>query len=115
MVTFRVHEDATARYVKLIFAIFNVFHNRQSIEIEGHFSTKFDNYLAVHEEHSHLPFRMDSFVHGNGFFIHQQQRLRKGIASNNVCQTTHTHNKDYVNSVLLTMYVKQYVETLYCT
>ena len=91
MVTFRVHEDATARYVKLIFAIFNVFHNRQSIEIEGHFSTKFDNYLAVHEENSHLPFRMDSFVHGNVFL--------------------YTNNRDYVKVLHLTMYVEQHTPT----
>ena len=49
--SFRVHENAWACSIMLIFAIFNVFHNRQSTPIAQW----------------HLPFRMDSFVHGNVF------------------------------------------------
>ena len=45
-------ENARARSVILIFAIFNVFHKRQSTR--NTFLPKFDNYLAVHEVPEHI-------------------------------------------------------------
>ena len=50
---FRVHENAWARSVMLICAIFNVFHNRQSTR---NFPTNFDNHLAMHEEPEHISY-----------------------------------------------------------
>ena len=89
----RLHENAGVRSVMLIFAIFNVFHklykhNRTWDNQQGILS------YQIRQLHcralgaralnlcSHLPFRMDSFVHGNVSFFPLIDRLVSTIQSN---------------------------------